>query len=205
MTDKDLPKSQAEKNVEADAFDLVYRGEIAPGNSAEEVKQRVAASFNLDPAAADQLFSGTQIRLKRGIDKITAERILQRLTDAGAIALIVPSSGQPETARQDPLSLAPIVLKIATRRWCSRHRWIILAWSLLELGWLKRLKCQRLKLPIWIPLNSHLSSQNWPSHTMLRNKRQIALRDRSSPNAESVFRGAFDVLQENPARQNNSL
>jgi hypothetical protein len=108
MTDKDLPKSQAVKNVEADAFDLVYRGEIAPGNSAEEVKQRVAASFNLDPAAADQLFSGTPIRLKRGIDKITAERILQRLTDAGAIALIVPSSGQPETARQDPLSLAPL-------------------------------------------------------------------------------------------------
>jgi len=75
MTDKDLPKSQAEKNVEADAFDLVYRGEIVPGNSAEEVNQRVAASFNLDPAA---------------------------------IALIVPNSGQPETARQDPLSLAPL-------------------------------------------------------------------------------------------------
>ena len=108
MTDKDLPKSQAGKNAEADVFDLVFRGEIVEGNSLEEVKQRVAASFNLDPAAADQLFSGTPVRLKRGVNKITAERILQRLSDAGAIAIIVPNSTEPEPAQQDPLSLAPL-------------------------------------------------------------------------------------------------
>jgi hypothetical protein len=111
MTDKDLLKSQVENGAAADLFDLVFRGEIAPGNSDAEVKQRVAVSFNLDSAAADQLFSGTQVRLKRGVDRPTAERILQRLTDAGAIALIVPSSVQPETQEslpQDPLSLAPL-------------------------------------------------------------------------------------------------
>ena len=31
MTDKDLPKSQIEKAAETDVFDLVFRGEIAPG------------------------------------------------------------------------------------------------------------------------------------------------------------------------------
>jgi len=108
MTDKDLPKSQAEKSNPADIFDLVFRGEIAPGNNETEVKQRVAASFNLDSAAADQLFSGTSVRLKRGVNKITAERILQRLSDAGAIAIIVPNSTDPESAQQDPLSLAPL-------------------------------------------------------------------------------------------------
>lgn len=111
MTDKDLSKNQIEKSNSADVFDLVFRGDIAPGHSDAEVKRRVAANFNLDSAAADQLFSGAQVRLKRGVDKPTAERILQRLCDAGAMAKIVPSSVQSETQEslpQDPLSLAPL-------------------------------------------------------------------------------------------------
>lgn len=118
MTDKDLSKSQVDKPAKADAFDLVFRGEIAPGSDIEEVKQRVAASFNLDSVAADQLFSGSAVRLKRGVDSTTAERILQRLNDAGAIAKIVPSLSQPESQEQDSsqakaksqdlLSLAPL-------------------------------------------------------------------------------------------------
>lgn len=111
MTDKDLPKSQVDKQAETDTFDLVFRGEIAPGNSVEEVKQRVAASFNLDSAAADQLFLGSPVRLKRAVDKAAAERILQRLCDAGAIAMVVPNTAQPATGKsipQSPLSLAPL-------------------------------------------------------------------------------------------------
>ena len=108
MTDKDLPKSQTEGNPETDVFDLVFRGEIVQGNSLEEVKQRVAASFNLDPAAADQLFSGTPVRLKRSVNKVTAERLLQRLNDVGAIAVIVPNSPETEPTQRDPLSLAPL-------------------------------------------------------------------------------------------------
>ena len=115
MTDKDLPKNQVDKPAKTDTFDLVFRGEIVPGNSLEEVKQRVAASFNLDSAAADQLFSGSSIRLKRGVDKATAERILQRLTDAGAIAIIVPNAAQlvtEESIPQSSLSLAPLGSKV---------------------------------------------------------------------------------------------
>tara|TARA_B110000902_G_scaffold246213_1_gene301096 strand:- start:118 stop:666 length:549 start_codon:yes stop_codon:yes gene_type:complete len=111
MTDNDLSKSQVDKQAKTDTFDLVFRGEIAPGNSVEEVKQRVAASFNLDLAAAEQLFSGSASRLKRGVDKATAERILQRLCDAGAIAIIVPNTAQPATEEpipQSSLSLAPL-------------------------------------------------------------------------------------------------
>ena len=111
MTDNDLSKSQVDKQAKTDTFDLVFRGEIAPGNSVEEVKQRVAASFNLDLAAAEQLFSGSASRLKRGVDKATAERILQRLCDAGAIAIIVPNTAQPATEEpipQSSFSLAPL-------------------------------------------------------------------------------------------------
>ncbi|MBT6115350.1 MAG: hypothetical protein HOH41_06515, partial [Porticoccaceae bacterium] len=108
MIDKDLSKSQAEKSAVADLFDVVFRGEITEGSSLEKVKQRVAESFNLDSSAAEQLFSGTPVRLKRGVDMITAERILKRLSDAGAVAIIVPNSTEPESAQQNPLSLAPL-------------------------------------------------------------------------------------------------
>ena len=108
MIDKDLSKSQAEKSAVADLFDVVFRGEITEGSSQEKVKQRVAESFNLDSSAAEQLFSGTPVRLKRGVDMITAERILKRLSDAGAVAIIVPNSTEPESAQQNPLSLAPL-------------------------------------------------------------------------------------------------
>ena len=111
MTDKDLPRRQVDKQAETDTFDLVFRGEIAPGNSVEEVKQRVAASFKLDSAAADQLFSGSPVRLKRAVDKATADRIFQRLCHAGAIVSIVPTAAQPDTEEpiaQSLLSLAPL-------------------------------------------------------------------------------------------------
>jgi len=72
-------------------FDLLFRGDIAPGNSVDKVRERVAESFNLDQAAIDQLFSGAVISLKRNVDRATAERIYQRLSDAGAVANIVPS------------------------------------------------------------------------------------------------------------------
>jgi hypothetical protein len=73
-------------------FDLLFRGEIASGSSIEQVKSRVAESFKLDEAATDQLFSGVVVSLKRNVDRATAERIYQRLLDAGALANIVPSS-----------------------------------------------------------------------------------------------------------------
>ena len=161
MIDKDLSKSQAEKSVVADLFDVVFRGEIIEGSSLEKVKQRVAESFNLDSSAAEQLFSGTPVRLKRGVDMITAERILKRLSDAGAVAIIVPNSTEPESAQQNPLSLAPLgsdVTDSAEKGGARQYfllRWITSVSSLLAPAWLKRLKYRRLKLPILIPQNSH--------------------------------------------------
>lgn len=73
-------------------FDILFRGELTPGNSLEQVQARVAESFKLDEAAVEQLFSGAVVSLKRNIDRATAERIYQRLSEAGAVAKIVPSA-----------------------------------------------------------------------------------------------------------------
>ena len=91
MTRKGSDNQTGVGESSAAKFDLLFRGDIAPGNSVEKVRERVAESFNLDQAAIDQLFSGAVISLKRNINRATAERIYQRLSDAGAVANIVPS------------------------------------------------------------------------------------------------------------------
>ncbi len=82
-------------------FDVLFRGDIAPGNSVDKVRERIAENFKLDEAAINQLFSGAVISLKHDIDRAAAERIHQRLSDAGALANIVPSiSNQPDPDNQ---------------------------------------------------------------------------------------------------------
>ena len=81
-------------------FDILFRGELTPGNSLEQVQARVAESFKLDEAAVEQLFSGAVVSLKRNIDRATAERIYQRLSEAGAVAKIVPSALNKSTSNK---------------------------------------------------------------------------------------------------------
>lgn len=81
-------------------YDLLFRGETAPDKHIDQVKARVAEDFKLDEAAVNQLFSGAVVSLKRNIDRATAERIFQRLSDAGAMAKIVPAQHQPKSSDQ---------------------------------------------------------------------------------------------------------
>lgn len=84
-----------EKTIDQDdetTFDVLFRGEIFPDNNVDRVRALVAKSFKLDEAAINQLFSGAVISLKRNVDRATAERIHQRLYEAGAVANIVPSA-----------------------------------------------------------------------------------------------------------------
>jgi hypothetical protein len=115
--------SQGNEQDNTDAkFDILFRGDIAPGNSIDQVKARVAESFKLDEAAVNQLFSGAVISLKRNIDRATAERIFQRLSDAGALANIVPSNKEP--SKTAPLDKVPLdkVLSNSTSNTGSSHQ-----------------------------------------------------------------------------------
>lgn len=85
-------------------FDILFRGELASGNSLEQVRAQVAESFKLDEAAVNQLFSGSVVSLKRNIDRATAERIYQRLSAAGAVAKIVPSDSNNSSSNASPSS-----------------------------------------------------------------------------------------------------
>jgi len=102
-----VSKGNEQNNTDA-KFDILFRGDIAPGNNTDQVKGRVAESFKLDEAAVNQLFSGAVVSLKRNVDRATAERIYQRLSQAGALANIVPSNSSPSTANESSVNQSPI-------------------------------------------------------------------------------------------------
>lgn len=69
----------------------------------EGEEQANTEDFKLDEAEVNQLFSGTVVSLKRNIDQATAERIFQRLADAGAMTKIVPAQHKAKPADQSDL------------------------------------------------------------------------------------------------------
>jgi hypothetical protein len=100
-------------------FDVLFRGDILPGNTIDDVKARVAEGFKLDESAANQLFSGTVMSLKRNVDRVTAERICQRLSNVGAQANIVQSlplqSDMKKQGAEKGFTLAPIGTDVLDR------------------------------------------------------------------------------------------
>ena len=75
----------------SDLFKVVYSGELKPGLRAEDVIDRLAASFNLSPDDARTLVLGGQRHvLKKEVDRDTAERYRVELEEAGLLARIEP-------------------------------------------------------------------------------------------------------------------
>ena len=66
-------------------LEIVFRGDIAPGETVAGVKARVAQLFRIDEQRADQLFSGRPTVLKRNLDRQKAEQFQQALAKAGAV------------------------------------------------------------------------------------------------------------------------
>ncbi len=73
-------------------YDVIFRGDVAPGESVVEVKQRLAKLFNADAQQVEQLFSGRPVAVKKGVDLLTAERYQQTLQKAGAVVSLKPGA-----------------------------------------------------------------------------------------------------------------
>lgn len=65
-------------------FDLLFRGDLEPGHNLEEVKARMAKLFKASGATIDKLFSGRPVALKKNLDRASAKKYYQALTQAGA-------------------------------------------------------------------------------------------------------------------------
>ncbi|BFM12747.1 hypothetical protein R50072_29000 [Simiduia litorea] len=69
-------------------FDIVFRGDIAPGQVLPQVKQRLATLFKRELAQIEPLFSGAPVALKKDVDQLSAEKYKKVLAQAGALVEI---------------------------------------------------------------------------------------------------------------------
>lgn len=64
-------------------FDLIFRGEIEPGHSHDEVRCSLENLFAFDTKSQVDLFSGQPVVLGMNMDTMTANSFKQALADAG--------------------------------------------------------------------------------------------------------------------------
>lgn len=76
---------------EARSLDVVFAGEILPGNDPDTVKQNLARLFKIDAAKVEAFFQGKPRVIKKSVDRPTADKFVQALEKAGAKALLQPS------------------------------------------------------------------------------------------------------------------
>jgi hypothetical protein len=81
-------------------YHVVFSGEIAEGQSADPVKQRMAALFKTSVKAIEPLFSEKRSVIKKNVDAATAQKYAAALKRAGAICRIV--SAQPPSPAGPP-------------------------------------------------------------------------------------------------------
>lgn len=72
-------------------FDIVFRGDIAPGHQLPQVKQRMAALFKRTPEQIEPLFAGTPVALKKNVEAEAAEKYKKVLLQAGALVEVRPA------------------------------------------------------------------------------------------------------------------
>lgn len=89
-------------------FDILFAGETLPGANPAEVRRRVQALFKVSDEAAERLFSGTPIAVKRAVDAETSRRYDALFREAGALVRIapVPLEGEPARAAPPPPAAA---------------------------------------------------------------------------------------------------
>ena len=95
-------------------FDVVFRGDIAPGQKVVDVRERVQKLFKADEQQLQRLFSGRPVTIRSALDQAQAEQYEQALLQAGALVEVKPSRDQvkeretpvpaqePSAPRQEP-------------------------------------------------------------------------------------------------------
>ena len=73
-------------------YEVVFRGDVVPGESIVDVKQRLAELFGADSARIDGMFSGRPVVVKRNIDQETAQHYQASMRKAGAVVDIRTTS-----------------------------------------------------------------------------------------------------------------
>ena len=73
-------------------FDLIFKGEIEPGHSQDEVRGSLETLFAFDSEGQVDLFSGQPVVLGMNMNTMTANLFKQALTDAGIATHLLAAS-----------------------------------------------------------------------------------------------------------------
>jgi hypothetical protein len=91
--------------MEAQRYTVIFEGQLQPGKSQEEVQQRLAQMFKLDPAQAARLFSGQTMR-KTNLTKEQAARYQKAFHHAGAVCRVVLQPAATTSPAAPPADVA---------------------------------------------------------------------------------------------------
>lgn len=80
-----------------ETYNIYFAGDIADGESMEDVRRRVGALFNARDATLDKLFSGRTQLIKRNCSHDEALKYQAAMQRAGALATITPTDTQTDT------------------------------------------------------------------------------------------------------------
>lgn len=72
----------------AELFNVIFRGDIAPGSTLVEVRRRLRDHFQLDDVRVDQLFSGRPVVVRKHLDRARADRFRDLLAEMGALVQV---------------------------------------------------------------------------------------------------------------------
>lgn len=78
--------------MEETSYNLIFSGVIADGHDAETVRKNIAELFKVSESKVERLFSGSQVAVKKNVDKATALKYQSAFKKAGALCSIVPFS-----------------------------------------------------------------------------------------------------------------
>lgn len=81
-----------------ETYNIYFAGEIADGESLEDVRRRVGALFNARDATLDKLFSGRTQLIKRNCSHDEALKYQAAMQRAGALATITPTDTDANAA-----------------------------------------------------------------------------------------------------------
>jgi hypothetical protein len=84
-------------------YNIFYQGQCLPGFTQAEVRENLADLFKANAAILDKLFSGSEQKVKGGLDEGGAKRYASALRKAGAKP-IIREVGSPAQSRGDPPS-----------------------------------------------------------------------------------------------------
>lgn len=88
--------------MSATQYNVVFRGELTPGQTLQAVQQNLAATFKLSAPQIKDLFTGKPILVRGGVDHQTARQYQHVFARNGAICRIEPVATQNQAQPSEP-------------------------------------------------------------------------------------------------------